>query len=166
VIVSAPDLRQFIELCIGEIPADAQFIGRAVDGVAAFFNREWANVEIAYAGEPGWLTPDLVRLGFRYVFDVLGCNRCTARIEADNAYSLHLAKRFGFVEEGRVRGLKNGRDVIILGMLKEECRHGWRKQQGRTDANGRSVGNDPAERTGKPRQHGRPVRVADLHHGR
>jgi hypothetical protein len=45
-------------------------------------------------------------------------------IEASNTRSIRLCSHLGFRAEGRMReSAINGEDVIIMGMLKRECRH-------------------------------------------
>jgi len=47
----------------------------------------------------------------------------TCWIEASNAKSLTLCEHLGFVQRGRLpEAAADGGDVIILGMLKRECR--------------------------------------------
>lgn len=47
----------------------------------------------------------------------------SAAIEDSNAKSLNLCARWGFSIEGRLReAASDGGDVIIMGMLKRECR--------------------------------------------
>lgn len=44
-------------------------------------------------------------------------------IEQSNAASLRLCSRMGFIQEGRIRqAAVNGEDVILMGLLKSECR--------------------------------------------
>lgn len=45
-------------------------------------------------------------------------------IEASNAKSLHLCQRLGFTKEGCMReAAVDGEDIIMMGMLKRECRY-------------------------------------------
>jgi RimJ/RimL family protein N-acetyltransferase len=53
----------------------------------------------------------------------LGVQRVTGYVPASNAAALRFDRHLGFVEEGRLReALPGGEDVIVLGMLKRECR--------------------------------------------
>lgn len=59
-----------------------------------------------------------------HVFDILGLNRLYCDVLATNTSVLRAHKRFGFIEEGRLRqhGFKNGKpvDAVVLGILKDE----------------------------------------------
>lgn len=51
------------------------------------------------------------------------CRHLSATIEESNVKSINLCQRWGFSVEGRLReSAINGEDVIIMGMLKRECR--------------------------------------------
>lgn len=56
-------------------------------------------------------------------FVQFGVRHIACAIEASNAPSVNLCTRMGFREEGRMReAAVNGEDVIMMGMLKRECR--------------------------------------------
>lgn len=64
----------------------------------------------------------LLKAVFKYCFGQLGVDRVTVTINADNKRSYRQSLRLGFKLEGKVRRARRGKDVYILGMLKEECR--------------------------------------------
>ena len=65
---------------------------------------------------------DLKRL-FHWFFDDMGLVRMTARIAPDNERSINIAKKLGFQQEGIIRkGLDGKRDVILFGLLREDCK--------------------------------------------
>ncbi|TDN70396.1 GNAT family protein [Paraburkholderia sp. BL10I2N1] len=77
------------------------------------------------AAEPGarWATKQAMFRFFVYPFVQLKCSRVTGLVGANN----HAARRFdehvGFVQEGLLRrGMEDGSDLIVYGMLREECR--------------------------------------------
>ena len=76
------------------------------------------------ASRPGakWATRDFLFHAFNYPFNQMGCVRVTGPVKASNETALKFDKRLGFVEEGRLRKAMDGEDLIILGMLKDECR--------------------------------------------
>lgn len=121
-------LRNWIDAKLESKVADhATFIARVVNdfepvAVCAFSSWTGDDIELSLAADNGSGTHGLVVAIFGYVFGTSGCARCTVRIRADNARSLKLARRLGFVEEGRQRKAKNGHDLIMFGMLKEECK--------------------------------------------
>jgi RimJ/RimL family protein N-acetyltransferase len=77
------------------------------------------------AGEPGgrWLTRDFLFRAFAYPFIQLGCNRVTGLVRIDNMEARRFDEHLGFKQEGVIRkGASDGTDMILYGMLKEECR--------------------------------------------
>lgn len=84
-----------------------------------------ADIAMHIAAVPGrrWMTRDFLRVAFRYPFVQLKCRRVTGYVPASNADALRFDLHLGFVQEGRMReALPNGEDVLVLGMLKRECR--------------------------------------------
>lgn len=84
-----------------------------------------ADIAMHIAAVPGrrWMTRGLLRAAFRYPFVQLEVQRVTGYVPASNAEALRLDRHLGFVEEGRMReALPGGEDVIVLGMLRRECR--------------------------------------------
>lgn len=75
------------------------------------------------AGDPGWLTRATLRAFFGYPFNQLGCIRVTATVARANRRALDMNRRLGFAIEGTIRdGYGPGRDGLLLGMLRRECR--------------------------------------------
>jgi hypothetical protein len=67
--------------------------------------------------------PTVIKRVLEYPFQVRDLRRISAEIDASNERSIRNAKKLGFVEEGRKRKAgKDGGDIIIVGMLREECR--------------------------------------------
>jgi RimJ/RimL family protein N-acetyltransferase len=64
-----------------------------------------------------------IRSALAYPFQQLKLKRITAAIRADNEPALAIAKRNGFVEEGRKRKAAGDCDEVIMGLLAEECAH-------------------------------------------
>jgi len=66
----------------------------------------------------------------RFLFSIFWCpfvqfgvRHIACAIEASNTRSLRLCTHMGFKEEGRMReSAVRGEDVIIMGMLKSECK--------------------------------------------
>lgn len=128
-IISRPDLRAALEDAIGEqVPERSIFFASEVDGkivaIVAVGNWRMGDCELFCAGAGAWIDRPLLRTVFGYVFGTewLNCHRCTIQVAASNMRMRKLAQRLGFVPEGRLReGLPND-DLLILGMLKDECR--------------------------------------------
>lgn len=116
--------RAYLESRLGcTLADDAQFIANTKPyGVAGFERWNGSDVEVHYTGERGFLTRAFLRALARYVFDQLGCERITGRIPADRPMAACLGKRLGFTHEGTLRRGHAGTDILIFGMLKEECR--------------------------------------------
>ena len=77
------------------------------------------------AAEPGkhWLSKDFLFRVFAYPFLQLECNRVTGLVRVDNLKARRFDEHLGFVQEGVIRrGASNGLDMVLYGMLREECR--------------------------------------------
>lgn len=104
-------------------------IGLWEDGelIAGFvFNHfNYPDVAIHVAAKEGkrWLTREYLKAVFGYVFTQLQCERCTGSIASNNEAAKRFAVRLGGTLEGTLRRANpNGSDVLLYGMLKEECR--------------------------------------------
>ena len=78
------------------------------------------NVAIDCGGR--WMTKEALRAVFRYPFRQLGCRRVTALIASRNAASRRITEKLGFHQEGVMRAGLEDDDLIVYGMLREECR--------------------------------------------
>ena len=77
------------------------------------------------AAEPGkrWLNRDFLFRCFAYPFIQLNCHRVTGLVRIDNLAAQKFDEHLGFKKEGIIRkGADDGTDLILYGMLKEECR--------------------------------------------
>jgi RimJ/RimL family protein N-acetyltransferase len=129
VIVEGEPLREFFERLAGRIPEKAHFIGRweggQLLGVVAIWNHAAGiNAEVGWAGATGWLTRGFLRVVFAYLFGQLHLQRVTGRIHDDNAAAIEASTRLGFVHEGTLRHARRGGDVLVYGLIREECRYG------------------------------------------
>jgi RimJ/RimL family protein N-acetyltransferase len=78
---------------------------------------------IASDGSRTWITPAYLGAIFRYPFVQLGCTRVTSVVRSDNADSRRFVNHLGFAQEGVMRCADvDGCDLILYGMLKNECR--------------------------------------------
>lgn len=101
--------------------------GRIIGGVIYAEFREIApgehDIRMHCAGEPGWLTKASLRVFFRYPFVDLRCIRVTATVARANKRALDMNRRLGFEIEGCIRdGYGTGRDGLLLGMRRRDCR--------------------------------------------
>jgi RimJ/RimL family protein N-acetyltransferase len=91
-----------------------------------FHEHNGSNLFMHIAGTPGtnWLTRDMLWNCFHYPFVQLGCKRVTGWIEADNVRSRRFAERTGWTNEARLeKAGRDGVDVIIYRMFREDCRY-------------------------------------------
>lgn len=81
------------------------------------------NMHVAAAPGRKWAYPHFLNAFFTYPFIQLSLRRVTAPAAAKNSRVIKLLHHLGFRIEGVLRnGLKDD-DLIIFGMLKEECRY-------------------------------------------
>jgi RimJ/RimL family protein N-acetyltransferase len=83
------------------------------------------SISMHVAAVPGsyWLNRDFLWRSFAYPFIQLGCRRVTALVRSDNAASHRFVRHLGFTEEGLLRrACTDGMDMVVYGMLLEECR--------------------------------------------
>ncbi|CAM8655133.1 GNAT family N-acetyltransferase [Sphingobium cupriresistens] len=108
---------------------DARAIGwgndTAIRAVAIY--ERWSGndccVHLVSDGQPGWLARPFLAAGFHYPFVTAGLRRITGLVPANNDRAIRLNQHFGYREEGCLRhGVSDGVDLIIMGMLREECR--------------------------------------------
>jgi len=83
------------------------------------------SISMHVAAEPGkqWMTREFLWRVFAYPFIQLKCNRITGLVRADNLTAQRFDEHVGFTREGLVRrACTDGTDMILYGMLREECR--------------------------------------------
>lgn len=90
------------------------------------YQPHFGNIEVSFASiRRDWLTPKLVAGILAYPFDQLGVRRITCLTPKRNRAARQFLKKFGFVEEGNVRGGFGDDDMIVSGLLASE----WRKHK-------------------------------------
>lgn len=109
---------------------DARAIGitrnQELCGVVVFDNFSVGQccLSVASDGSRRWITRELLIRVFAYPFVQLNYWRLTALVASTNADSLRFCESFGWVREGLLRqGAPNGDDMVVFGMLREECRY-------------------------------------------
>lgn len=70
-----------------------------------------------------WASEELFELSLNFVYNKLQVNRITACVYGWNEPSLKVVRRLGFRKEGVMREFKNKEDVVVLGMLRRECKY-------------------------------------------
>ena len=92
---------------------------------SVFTSYREASIEISFASTtPRWCTRSTLRGAvFWYPFEQLGCHRLTAMTRSKATSVRKFLRHLGFTEEGVMRrALLDGDDVVIHGILREECR--------------------------------------------
>lgn len=81
-------------------------------------------IHVASDGSRKWLNREYLRACFAYPFEQLKVRRVTGLVAASNAAALRFDLHLGFTLEGRLRNAaQDGSDLLVLGMLRHECRH-------------------------------------------
>jgi RimJ/RimL family protein N-acetyltransferase len=81
------------------------------------------DIHVCAAVAGRWLTRPFLAAVFRYPFEQLGVRRVTARIGANNPKAKKFLESLGFTHEGTIRkGWEPNIDLLVYGLLKEECR--------------------------------------------
>jgi len=110
----------------------AQAIGLLKDGklVAGVAYDEFSGTNIfAHQRIEGTVTREFWWAVFSYPFEDLGCNRITGYVQETNEKAVKLNRKWGFVEEARLKGAAwDGTDMIAMTMWKQDCRMlNWRR---------------------------------------
>lgn len=80
------------------------------------------NIHIASDGKGNWLSRSFLRASFLHPFVQWDLRRVTGLVPARNEAALRFDLHLGFVREGVVRHALPDDDIILLGMLREDCR--------------------------------------------
>lgn len=98
--------------------------GGAIIAVVAWdtFSPGTCCMHIASDGSGPWLTRPFLSAMFAYPFVQLRLRRVTGLIAASNRASLRFARHIGFHDEGLMREEAPDGDMVVLGMLRRECR--------------------------------------------
>lgn len=109
-------------------PYTAIGLKRAGEIIAATIYNYYSgsNVAMSFAAIPGrrWLTRAYLHAIFRYPFVQLGVRRVTGFVAAKNSDSLRFAHHLGAKLEGVMKHALPDDDLVILGILREDCRYG------------------------------------------
>lgn len=98
--------------------------GKLIAGVV-YENYTGKNITMHVAAVPGkrWLNREFLYRSFAYPFVQLECFRVTGLVKTDNFEAQKFDEHLGFKREGLLRrACEDGTDLILYGMLKEECR--------------------------------------------
>lgn len=104
--------------CIGNVTPEGKILG-----VVGFDAWNGASCEMHVAGEGNWLSRDLIKATFDYVFNVAHLNVVLGRVPASNKKALRFDKHVGFTEAVRIKGGAPDGDLVILELRRENCRY-------------------------------------------
>lgn len=80
-------------------------------------------MHVASDGSRNWMTPGYLAYCFLYPFVQLRCNRITGLVRSTNLNAQKFDEHLGFKKEGLLREYcADGTDMIVYGMLRNECR--------------------------------------------
>jgi hypothetical protein len=87
-------------------------------------NFRGTDCEVSCVSEtPAAWRPAVLRVIFKYIFEQLGCVRCTAITTKRNKRAREFLKALGFELEGNIRRGYDGKiDALIYGLLAADCR--------------------------------------------
>lgn len=101
---------------IGSVNADGRILG-----VVGYDNWNHASCTMDMAGEPGWITRDMIWAAFDYPFNVLGCKVVIASVASSNTRAMRIDDRLGFKTECVIPSAHPRGDLVIRSMRKEDC---------------------------------------------
>lgn len=113
---------------LGQFRRDAYTIGLERDGelcaVVVFdtFTECGAHMHIASDGTGRWMNKELLVRSFAYPFVQLGLRRVTGMVPAKNAEAIAFDEHLGFEREGLCRNALPDDDIVVMGLLKQNCR--------------------------------------------
>lgn len=128
-IIDDERVYQFLRTQGVEVPraADQQGIGLERDGelVGGVLYERYSeqNLWAHMAGVGNWITKSLLKAAFQYPFVQLGVRNLWGSVDASNEKARRLDEHLGFKPHAVLEGAaKDGGDVIIYRMTREECR--------------------------------------------
>ena len=109
---------------IGAPGGDRDSVGRLIIASVVFegFSECDCNMHVASDGTGRWLTREFLVRCFAYPFIQCGLRRVTGKVPAKNTAALKFDQGLGFRIEGRCAEAMPDDDIIILGLLKRNCR--------------------------------------------
>lgn len=108
--------------------SDAKAIGYQSEGTIKAvtvwdgFSQCDCNIHIVSDGTGQWLSRSFLTASFMHPFVQWGLRRVTGLVPAKNSAALRFDLHLGFKREGFIRHALPDDDIIILGMLRENCR--------------------------------------------
>jgi hypothetical protein len=110
---------------VGAVPYEIVAVAKAGFPVGAvlYINYRHNSIEMACAGEPGWLTRANLRDLFRYPFVQLGCFTVITTVKRSNVVARKFNDKLGFTTLGVIEsGLGRNEDTIVNTMTRPQCK--------------------------------------------
>ena len=110
------------------VDPDTHAMGMEIDGklvVVTLYNHFTTtncNMHVVSDGSRRWCSRDFLAHAFAYPFIQLNLRRVTAMVPAKNMAALMLDLRLGFKPEGRMVEALDDDDLVVLGMLRRDCK--------------------------------------------
>lgn len=114
---------------VGQMPFEIVAVTRLGKPVGAvlYVNYRGNSIEMACAGEAGWLTPGNLRSIFSYPFHQLNCNVVLSMVTRANEKARKFNRELGFRELCMIpSGTSKDGDTLLHMMTKAECK--WLRQ--------------------------------------
>ena len=109
-------------------------IGNVIDGklvgVVGYDQFNGASIMMHAAGEPHWLTKDMLWAVFDYPFNVCGVNMIIGMVPSGNRQAIRFNNHIGFKTKLRLYGAHPDGELILMTMHRDECRYLERKHHG------------------------------------
>ena len=108
----------------GAVALGVEEDGKVLAGVVFnLYNGPSICMHVAAVPDKRWMTREFLWRVFAYPFIQLDCRRVTGLVRVDNYEAQRFDEHIGFRREGLLRqAAADGTDMILYGMLKEECR--------------------------------------------
>ena len=103
---------------------EGEFVAAVLVSNVTYVNGRAINCEISCASDSkvAW-KPGVCRAVFDYVFNQLGCRRCTSITRTNNTKARAFLEALNFQLEGNMRcGYDGEKNALLYGLLAEECR--------------------------------------------
>ena len=111
-------------------PRCDQVISRVVDnellGGVVYSGYTGHSIALHFAGfDPHWIIRDMIWVCFDYPFTQLGVKKIFAPVPSSNTLALEMDLRWGFKDPVVLKDVFDDGDLIVLSMLREDCK--WLK---------------------------------------
>ena len=121
-LVPTPDLQ-----CIASVIQDK------IKGVVGFDQYNGSSIVMHVAGEPGWITKDVLWAAFDYPFNVCKVSVILGFVPSGNADAIRFNQHLGFLVQTVIEGGHPDGSLIIMSMYREQCRFLKRSYYGNED---------------------------------